>query len=123
MFYPAGEIKYGKPDPAKMCGDGFMEELERGPASPHLRATYVEFVHGAHTKWHYHNGEQLLLVTQGKGFVEFQNDSILEIREGDRMFIPTGLWHRHGAGEGEAMVHLAVTTGETKWSKDDDCQS
>ena len=122
MFYPTSEIKYGKPDPTKMCGDGTIEAFERAPASPYLRASYVKFVNGAHTKWHYHTGEQMLLATQGKGFVEFQGLPSLEIGEGDRVFIPTGLWHRHGAVEGETLVHLAVTTGETIWDKADPCQ-
>jgi len=122
MFIPDYEIKYGEPDPAKMCGDGTIEEFERAPASPYLRALYVKFVNGAHTKWHYHTGEQMLLATQGKGFVEFQGLQTLEIREGDRVFIPTSLWHRHGADEGETLVHLAVTTGETIWDKADPCQ-
>src|SRR4051794_8947354 len=119
MFYPAGEIKYGKPDPTKMCGDGRIEELEHAPASPNLRAMYVKFVDGAHTKWHYHTGEQMLLTTEGRGFVECRGDPIVEIHEKDRVFIPKGAWHRHGAVEGETLVHLAVTTGETKWDTDD----
>ena len=121
MLIPDYEIKYGGPDPAKMCGDGTIEEFERAPASPYLRALYVKFVHGAHTKWHYHTGEQMLLATQGKGFVEFQGLPSLEISEGDRVFIPAGLWHRHGAVEGETLVHLAVTTGETIWDNTDPC--
>ncbi len=120
MFIPDYEIKYGAPDPAKMCGVGTVEEFERAPASPYLRALYVKFVNGAHTKWHYHTGEQMLLATQGKGFVEFQGLPSLEIREGDWVFIPTGLWH--GAVEREMLVHLAVTTGEPIWDKLDPCQ-
>jgi quercetin dioxygenase-like cupin family protein len=122
MFIPDHEIKYGEPDPAKMCVDGTSEEFERAPASPYLRALYVKFVNGAHTKWHYYTGEQMLVATQRKGFVEFQGLLSLEIREGDRVFIPTGLWHWHGAVEGEALVHLAVTTSETIWDKTDPCQ-
>ncbi len=95
MFYPTGEIKYGKPDPTKMCADGTIEALEQAPSSPYLRASYVKLMNGAHTKWHYHTGKQMLLATQGKGFVEFQGLPSLEIGEGDRVFIPAGLWHRH----------------------------
>src|SRR6266576_2955650 len=96
IFYTARKLEYGKPDPAKMCGDGRMEVLQRGPASPHLRAAHVKFVRGAHTKWHFHKGDQLLLVTQGNGFVEFQNLPALKIRKDDRVFVLAGAWHRHG---------------------------
>lgn len=121
MYYPAGKIRYAKPDPTQMCGDGRIEDLDHAPRPPHLRAAYVKFVNGAHTKWHYHSGEQLLLATEGKGFVEFQGSPILEIHEGDRVFIPTGVWHRHGAVEGGTVVHLAVTCGKTEWDRKDTC--
>ena len=50
MFIPDYEIKYGEPDCTKMCGDGTIEEFEQAHASPYLRALYVKFVNGAHTK-------------------------------------------------------------------------
>ncbi len=123
MYYPSGEIKYRKPDPEKMCGDGRIELLEHAPQSPYLRAKYVRFVNGAHTKWHYHTGEQLLVGTKGTGFVEFRGLPDVTLCKGDRVFIPAGVWHRHGAAAGETLMkHLAVTTGETKWDKKDRCE-
>ena len=121
MYYAAGEIKYAEPDPSKMCGDGRIEKLDRAPDPPNLRAEHIRFVEGAHTKWHYHTGEQLLMPTVGTGFVEFKGLPVLEIRSGDRVFIPAGVWHRHGARQGQTMTHIAVTTGETVWPKSDDC--
>ncbi|MDH4135457.1 MAG: cupin domain-containing protein [Anaerolineae bacterium] len=116
-----GDIKYGEPS-KNMCGDGFIEELAETPASPNLRAAFVKFVCGAFTKWHYHTGEQMLFATEGEGFVEFQDRPTIEIREGARVFIPTGVWHRHGAAEGKTLIHLAVTYGATIWDHDDPCQ-
>jgi quercetin dioxygenase-like cupin family protein len=121
MYYPASEINYDEPDPETMCGDGRIEKLDHGPVSPQLRAAHVKFVDGAHTKWHYHTGEQLLIPTDGIGFVEFRGLPSLEIRPGDRVFIPIGVWHRHGALNGRSMTHVAVTSGETKWDKADNC--
>jgi quercetin dioxygenase-like cupin family protein len=121
MYYAAGEIKYTEPDPTQMVGDGRMEKFDCARHPPYLRAAHVRFVEGAHTKWHYHTGEQLLIPTAGTGFVEFRGLPSLEIRSGDRVFIPTGVWHRHGARQAQTMTHLAVTTGETVWAKGDDC--
>jgi len=120
MFFPASKVNYGETDPDKMCGEGLIEVLEHAPNSPNLRAAYVKFVNGAHTKWHYHTGEQMLLATQGTGFVEFQGLPDIRLQQGDRVFIPAGVWHRHGAA-GEKLIHLAVTTGETIWDKKDSC--
>jgi quercetin dioxygenase-like cupin family protein len=121
MYYAAGEIKYAEPDPKRMCGDGRIEELDHAPDSPYLRAAHVRFVDGAHTKWHYHTGEQLLMPTDGLGFVEFRGLPLLQIRSGDRVFVPAGVWHRHGTRKGQTMTHIAVTTGETVWAPSDDC--
>jgi quercetin dioxygenase-like cupin family protein len=104
-----------------MCGDGRLEALRHAPASPHLRAVYVRFADGAHTKWHYHAGQQLLVGTQGTGFVEFRGLPDVMLQEGDRVIIPVRVWHRHGAAPGESLIHLAVTTGETVWDQDDPC--
>jgi quercetin dioxygenase-like cupin family protein len=121
MYYPATEINYDEPDPKTMCGDGRIETLDHGPVPPQLRAAHVKFVDGAHTKWHYHTGEQLLIPTDGIGFVEFRGLPSLAIRPGDRVFIPVGVWHRHGASHRQSMIHLAVTSGETKWDDADTC--
>lgn len=118
--FPASRMDYAGPDSTKMCGDGRIETPV--PGSPSLRAAHVKFVNGAFTRWHFHTGEQLLLGTDGIGFVELQSHPIAEIRKGDRVFIPTGVWHRHGAAEKATFVHLAVTTGETKWHCEDPCQ-
>lgn len=105
-----------------VCGEGFMEECEQEPASPALRAAFVKFVDGAYTKWHYHTGEQMLLATEGQGFVEYQDRPVLTIREGARVFIPPGIWHRHGALDKSTLVHLAVTYGDTQWDDEHPCQ-
>lgn len=121
MYYPASEIKYAEPDVATMCGDGRIEKLDYAPVAPYLRAAHVKFVDGAHTKWHYHTGGQLLMPTEGIGFVEFRGLPLLQIRMGDRLFIPIGVWHRHGAQKGKTMTHIAVTSGDTVWDMSDKC--
>jgi len=122
MYYAATKIKYRSTDLEKMCGDGHIEKLEHAPNSLPFRALYVEFVDGAHTKWHYHEGEQILVGMKGKGFVQFEGLEKQELHVMDRVFIPTGTWHRHGAKEGETLVHLAITIGETIWETNDPCR-
>jgi quercetin dioxygenase-like cupin family protein len=121
MYYPAGEIDYDEPDRTKMCGDGRIEKLQHAPVSPQFRAGHVKFVDGAHTKWHYHTGEQLLIPTEGNGFVEFIGLPRVTLRAGDRVFVPVGVWHRHGALPGHAMIHIAVTIGDTVWDTSELC--
>ncbi len=121
MRLSAHNAKFGKRN-ENMCGHGFIEELVQAPSSPSMRATFVKFLSGAYTKWHYHTGEQILIATEGQGFVEFQDRPKVELREGDRIYTPASVWHRHGAIEGKTLVHLAVTYGETQWDHGDPCR-
>lgn len=112
-----GNTVYEEPDPQHMCGDGRIEIVDGGPEAPHMRAKYVRFTDGGHTNWHYHTCEQLLLATDGRGFVECRGQPKFEMRKGDRVIIHPEVWHRHGAIEGESFLHLAVTCGETIWEE------
>ena len=93
------------------------------PSLHNLRAAHVRFVDGAHTKWHYHTGEQLLMPTDGLGFVELRGlPFVADSKRRTRVFVPAGVWHRHGARKGtDDALHIAVTTGETVWASNDDC--
>jgi quercetin dioxygenase-like cupin family protein len=123
MFFPGREQPQYKQDenPQEVCGTRWLEDLQGAPSSPLMRPLYVKFEDGAYTKWHYHTGEQLLLVAEGKGFVEFEGGPPIEIQPNDRVYIPAEQWHRHGALAGETLVHLAVTIGRTEWRYDDPC--
>ena len=98
-----------------------FEELDHATVSPYMRAKYVKFDQGGHTKWHYHTREQLLLVNKGSGFIEIKGSPVQKQDEGDSVIIPNGVWHRHGS-KGEEFIHLAVTTGKTIWDEDDSCE-
>lgn len=122
MHFPPQNIKYQKPDSSKMCKDGRLEDegSEGTRSSPSMRASYVKFKKGAHTKWHYHTGEQMLLGIQGRGFLQFKDGTEIKIDVGTRVYVPRRRLHRHGALKGQDLIHLAVTTGKTKWRKKDD---
>jgi quercetin dioxygenase-like cupin family protein len=87
-----------------MYGDGEIERVQYTPASAKPRTVYVKFVNGACTKWHYHTGEQLLVATEGTGFVEFRSLPAITLQKGDRLFILAVVWHRHDAAEGETIA-------------------
>lgn len=97
-----------------------IEKLENAPEPPHLRAVFVMFEPGSYTKLHHHTGDQLLYVTEGKGFIEFANGEEVLLKPGARVIIPAGTLHRHGANPATRLVHLAVTLGETFWWTADD---
>lgn len=101
--------------PEKFVGEARLEKLIGSPKSPQLRAIIVEFEPNSYTKLHHHTGDQLLYVTEGEGFVEFENGEEVRLEPEARVIIPAGTLHRHGASPEKNLVHLAVTLGETFW--------
>jgi quercetin dioxygenase-like cupin family protein/alkylhydroperoxidase/carboxymuconolactone decarboxylase family protein YurZ len=68
----------------------------------------VSFEARAHTAWHTHPLGQTLIVTDGTGLVQQQEQAARVIRPGDVVTIPANVRHWHGAGPDGAMTHLAV---------------
>jgi quercetin dioxygenase-like cupin family protein len=80
-----------------------------GPDEPsHIFGASVTFEPGARTAWHVHPLGQLLVVTDGKGFVQRWGETAQEIQSGDLVWIPAHTKHWHGASPDTAMTHIAV---------------
>lgn len=111
----------GTAEVKKMVTDALTKEVE----------TYlVTFATGARTKLHYHETDQVLIATQGKGIVVLQtgvameNDNVARVRmdevhtleEGDFVCVPAYVWHWHGAQKREDFAHLQIKKpGRTVW--------
>jgi len=90
----------------------------------------VRFVEGAANDWHTHSSRQILIFTEGRGFVEVLAESLEgrgaqsgggsrilreELRAGDLAVIAPAIVHRHGAVSGFSATHLAIQSGEAVW--------
>jgi quercetin dioxygenase-like cupin family protein len=81
---------------------------------------HVTFHNGALTTLHYHESDQILIATNGKGVVGLiqgssitkfdidDNDVIFLEKEGDTVCIPSNKLHFHGAVHGETFSHIAI---------------
>jgi quercetin dioxygenase-like cupin family protein len=81
---------------------------------------HVIFQNGSLTTLHYHESDQILIATNGKGVVglihgtslmKFEiddNDIIFFEKEGDTVCIPANTLHFHGAIIGETFSHIAI---------------
>lgn len=69
----------------------------------------VTFQPGARTAWHTHPFGQTLIVTAGRGWVQYEGGAKAEIRPGDIVWIPPNVKHWHGATSTSAMTHIAIT--------------
>lgn len=64
---------------------------------------------GARTAWHTHPAGQVLIVTDGTGWIREDGSARREIRSGDVVSIAAGVRHWHGATSSTAMRHIAIT--------------
>jgi quercetin dioxygenase-like cupin family protein len=67
----------------------------------------VTFQPGARSAWHTHPLGQVLIVTDGVGWIQQWGGRIQVIRKGDVVWIPAGVKHWHGATPTSAMTHIA----------------
>ena len=92
----------------------------------------VSFENGARTKLHYHEVDQVLLATEGKGIVVLQTkvemiddntgkiamDEVHYLKPGDFVCVPALKWHWHGASEGKRFAHYQIKKpGKTIWAQ------
>lgn len=70
----------------------------------------VTFEPGARTNWHYHEGGQILLVTDGTGLYQEKGKPVEVIKKGEVMKCPPNIEHWHGATPTQAMTHIAIGT-------------
>jgi quercetin dioxygenase-like cupin family protein len=89
---------------------GSVQVQELFPADDPSRTSggKVTFEPGARSAWHTHPLGQILIVTDGTGWVQQWGGPIEEIRKGDVIWIPPGVKHWHGATPSTAMTHIAI---------------
>ena len=84
----------------------------KGTGGARLGGATVTFPPGARTNWHTHPLGQLLIVTQGRGWVQAEGETAQEIAPGDTVWIAPGVMHWHGATRDSAMTHVAVAEAQ-----------
>lgn len=86
----------------------------------------VTFEPGCRNKWHIHRGGgQLLIVTAGEGWLQFEGKPAQKLHAGDVAYIPKDVKHWHGAASDSWFTHLSVETPDpsaagkaTEWLED-----
>ena len=93
---------------ASFTGKVRMDALFQAAAPARVSGIEVTFEPGARTAWHAHPLGQKLLVTAGRGHVQFWGEARQDICPGDVVTIPPGTKHWHGASATTAMSHTAI---------------
>ena len=108
------EIKRNGSQPsAKGPADWFtgtvrIDPLFKAPHPARVSGSSVTFEPGARTAWHTHPLGQILIVTDGTGWIQQWKGPVEEIHKGDVIWIPPGVKHWHGATPTTAMTHIAI---------------
>lgn len=99
---------------SKAPAEQFTGQVRRDPligseAPGRVSTGKVTFEPGARTAWHTHPAGQILIVTEGRGWVQCEGEQRQEVTPGDSVWFPAGVRHWHGATATTAMTHIAVT--------------
>lgn len=105
---PAGTAPTTLGSPQNFNGHVAVDIKAAGESGQHGSVGMVDFAPGARTAWHTHPAGQLLIVTDGKGWVQQDGQPRREIKAGDVVWIEAGVKHWHGAAQDSSMRHLAI---------------
>lgn len=100
-------------------GEVLLHDISKNIGVRDQKVYYAAFRNGARTKVHYHEGSQILVVTEGRGVlvlykkiqangknVKMKQDTKSLLRTGDMVHIPKNTLHWHGA-LGKSFGHVA----------------
>jgi quercetin dioxygenase-like cupin family protein len=99
------EVIAGAPD--RFTGSVRVQSLFDAKEPARSTGGQVSFQPGARSAWHTHPLGQILIVTDGVGWVQQWGGPVQVIRKGDVDRIPAGIKHWHGATPTTTMTHLA----------------
>ncbi len=79
----------------------------------------VNFGRGVRLKFHAHDSEQILIVTDGKGIVATEQEERVVV-PGDVILIPAGEKHWHGAMSDSEFSHIFIYRRGSKYTQLED---
>jgi len=104
----SGSLQPKKGSAEYFTGSVQVQELFLADDPSRTSGGKVTFEPGARSAWHIHPLGQILIVTDGTGWIQQWGGPIEEIRKGDVIWIPAGVKHWHGATPSTAMTHIAI---------------
>lgn len=105
--------------PEYFTGTAWLTSLVKNDGLP-CHVARVTFERGARNHWHTHPVGQILIVTEGKGYIQKKGEPLQHLLPGDVVTILADEIHWHGATPDSIFTHIAIqlisTQGEeTSW--------
>ncbi|ATJ81449.1 cupin domain-containing protein [Halomonas beimenensis] len=92
----------------KFTGTAYIEPVFSNEAPFVVNGGKVTFLPGARSNWHTHPAGQVLVVTDGAGWVQEEGEEKRLMEPGDVVWCPPEVKHWHGATETTAVTHMAI---------------
>ena len=89
------------------------------PEGGDYNMSVVNFGKGVRNKFHVHESDQILIVTEGKGIVATEEEQRV-VSVGEIILFPAGEKHWHGATEDSEFSHIYITKGGSKTTQMED---
>ena len=105
---PASKFPTRRVNADWFTGTVWQDPVAEPPAPTRAKSALVSFEPGARTNWHHHPLGQSLYVVSGTGRAQVWGQPVIQLNPGDRVWIPPGEKHWHGASPEHGMVHLAI---------------
>ena len=88
-------------------GNGWIQTLVRNEQVA-CNVARVSFEPGCRNHWHTHPAGQILIATEGKGYIQKRGEPVQELLAGDVVVIPANEEHWHGAAPDSLFTHIAI---------------
>jgi mannose-6-phosphate isomerase-like protein (cupin superfamily) len=79
------------------------------------KIAHYHFDPGVRTKWHSHEGGQIILVEEGVGLNQVKGGPVKEMHAGDTVYVGPGVWHWHGSSPTQGGTQFNVSRGGITW--------
>ena len=84
--------------------------------SKELRLSIINFGRGVRNKFHTHDGDQVLIVTGGKGIAATEEKKEV-VTVGEIVLFPAGEKHWHGATQDSEFSHIVIARAGVKMTQ------
>lgn len=84
-------------------------------ATTDIRTNRYHFDPGARTKWHSHEGGQVIYVEEGRLRVQDKGKAMREVEQGTTFHVAPGVTHWHGAPPTAGSTQISLSFGMTNW--------
>ena len=88
-------------------GNGWIQTLVRDEPIA-CNVAKVSFEPGCRNHWHTHPAGQILIVTEGKGYIQKKGEPVQALLPGDVVTISANEEHWHGATPDSLFTHIAI---------------